>query len=349
LPVVDYQPFTGKNIPGAGSSLPYPPLANAGPDLDTDTDNSVILDGSASYDPDEIARYHWQQIDGPEVNLSNDDQAVAAFISPEGGADGTTLQFRLTVSTDNTFSHSDTVNVTVNPEENLPVVDADSCFLHSVSGNHKNNAIGIDLPGKIFLFFIAVFAAFFQLKRIFTTIVIILATSVLIAVPARAGYLAAGGGAGGDADEINFTIETGAKDIYAQNLNFLFGMGIFLIPHSDEELPSPTFSLPCPNDDCTRIGTVRKGTEIGFLGKFGVEIGSSDFYINAIGGFTAFTESELSQSPATDRTYEESSDSEIEALYGGGVSYFIDYKWDFVVQVDYDNIRGVTGTIGWHW
>lgn len=351
LPAVDYQPFTGKEIPGAGSSLPYPPLADAGPDLNTDTDNSVILDGSGSYDPDQFARYHWQQIDGPEVNLSNDDQAVATFISPEGGADGTTLQFQLTVSTDNTFSHSDTVNVTVSPEENLPVVDADSCFLHSVRRNPKNNGIGSDLPGKVFLFFITVlaFAALFQLKRIFAAIVIILATSVLIAVPARAGYLAAGGGGGGDADEVNVTIETGAKDIYARNLNFLFGIGVFLIPHSDEKLPSPTFSLPCPNDDCTRIGTARKGTEIGFLGKFGVEIGSSDFYINAIGGFTAFTESELSRSPATDRTYEESSDSEIEALYGGGISYFIDYKWNFVVQVDYDNIRGVTGTIGWHW
>ncbi len=26
-----------------------------------------------------------------------------------------------------------------------------------------------------------------------------------------------------------------------------------------------------------------------------------------------------------------------------------DKKWDIVIQLDYDNIRGVTGTIGWHW
>ena len=176
-----------------------------------------------------------------------------------------------------------------------------------------------------------------------------LATLILIATPAQAGYLAVGGGAGGDSDEFNVTIETGAKDIWAKKMDLLFGMGIFFIPHSDNELPTSTISLPCPNDDCIRIGSVRKGTEVGLLGKLGVEIASSDFYVSAIGGFTAYTNSNLSRSPATGRVYEESSDSKVEALYGGGVSYFIHYKWDVVLQVDYDNIRGVTGTIGWHW
>jgi hypothetical protein len=47
--------------------------------------------------------------------------------------------------------------------------------------------------------------------------------------------------------------------------------------------------------------------------------------------------------------YEDSSDSTVDPLYGGGVSYFFHYQWDMVLQVDYDNIRGVTGTIGLHW
>jgi hypothetical protein len=129
----------------------------------------------------------------------------------------------------------------------------------------------------------------------------------------------------------------------------LFGIGIFFIPHSDNDLPSPTYSVSCPNGDCTSIGSARKGTEVGLAGKLGVEIGSSDVYVSAIGGFTAYTKSKLSQSPATGRTYEDSSDSKVEALYGGGVSYFIDKKWDIVIQLDYDNVRGVTGLIGWHW
>jgi len=129
----------------------------------------------------------------------------------------------------------------------------------------------------------------------------------------------------------------------------LFGMGLHFIPHSDDELPDPTISAPCPNEACTRLETVRKGTEVGLFGKLGVEIAKSDFYVSAIGGFTAFTESELSRSPATGRVYEESSDSQIEGLYGGGVSYFLDFKYDIVLHVDYDNIRGVTGGIGLHW
>jgi len=124
---------------------------------------------------------------------------------------------------------------------------------------------------------------------------------------------------------------------------------MFFIPHSDNELPDGTFSLPCPNDDCSRLGNFRKGTGVGFFGKLGTEIGSSDFYVSAIGGFNAYTESRLSRSPATGRVYEDSSDSKVEALYGGGISYFFDYKWNIVIQLDYDNIRGGTGTIGWHW
>ncbi|MBC2714014.1 MAG: hypothetical protein HF978_01785 [Desulfobacteraceae bacterium] len=349
LPVVEYQPFSGQDIPGVGSSLPYPPIADAGPDLETAADNSVTLDGSDSYDPDGIATYHWQQIDGPVVDLKNADQAIATFVAPLGGVDGAILQFQLTVSTDDTFSHSDGVNVTVSPDEDLPIVDVGGCFLQSATSNHMNDSFFGELIAMIFLCLIAVLGVSCRSRIAFPVVCILLAALVLIVTPAHAGYFAVGGGAGGDADEVNVTIETGAKDIHANKLDLLFGTGLFFIPHSDNELPASTISLPCPNDDCTRIGSVRKGTEVGFYGKFGVEIGSSDFYVSAIGGFTAFTESELSYSPATGRVYEDSSDSKVEALYGGGVSYFIDYKWNVVLQVDYDNIRGVTGTIGWHW
>ena len=349
LPEVDFRPFTGKEIPGTGSSLAYPPFADAGPDLETVADNSVTLDGSGSYDPDGIAQYLWQQIDGPEVELKNADQAIASFIAPIGGIDGATLQFQLTVSTDVTFSDNDTVNVTISPDEALPTVDVGGCFLQSAMSNHMSDSFFYELLFMLFLCLIAVLGVSYRLRGTFPAVFILLAALVLNATPAHAGYLAVGGGAGGDADEVNVTIETGAKDIDIQKLDMLFGIGVFFIPHSDNDLPSSTISLSCPNDDCTSMGSARKGTEVGFAGKLGVEIGSSDVYVSAIGGFTAYTESELSRSPATGRVYEDSSDSKVEALYGGGVSYFIDYKWDVVLQVDYDNIRGVTGTIGWHW
>ena len=349
LPEIDYQPFAGHDISGVGSSLPYPPLSDAGPDLETAVDNSVTLDGSGSYDPDGIARYHWQQIDGPEVNLKNNDQAVASFISPSGGVDGATIQFQLIVSTDDTFSHKDTVNVIVSPDEALSKVDVGSCFVQSVTPNQVLNSLSVKWLFMFFISLIAVPGVFRRFKKFIPAIFIVQVALALSVPVAHAGYLSVGGGAGGDADEVNVTFETGAKDIDVKNLDMLFGIGVFFIPHSNNDLPSSTISLSCPNDDCVCIGSARKGTEVGFAGKLGVEVGSSNFYVSAIGGFSAYTESKLSRSPATGRVYEDSSDSKVEALYGGGVSYFMDYKWNVVFHVDYDNIRGVTGAIGWHW
>jgi len=349
LPEVDFQPFEGKNIPGTGSSLVYPPLANAGPDLETAADNSVTLDGSASYDPDGIARYQWQQMGGPVVNLQDSDQAIASFIAPLGGVDGATLQFELTLSTGDIFSHKDAVDVMLIPDEALPKVDVDTCFIQSAMTGHMPNGSSAKQLFMLFLSIAAVAGIYRWCRKLFPAIIILLAALVLIATPVNAGYLSVGGGGGGDADEFNVTVVTGARDIDVQNMDMLFGIGIFLIPHSDNDLPSPTYSLSCPNNDCVSLSSARKGTEVGLAAKLGVEIGSSDVYVSAIGGFTAYTESKLSRSPATGRNYEDSSDSKVDALYGGGVSYFIDKKWDIVIQLDYDNVRGVTGLVGWHW
>ena len=349
LPSIEFRPFANQSLGRTGSSLPYPPLANAGPDQETAADNSVTLDGTGSYDPKEIARYQWRQIEGPAVNLEDADQAAATFIAPSGGDDGKTLEFALTVSTDDTFSHSDAVNITVTPDEALPTVDVDSCFIQSAASNGSNRALSTAL--SVFLILAGFLAIGISKKgrHKITGIFILLTVLVLIPLPANAGYFSVGGGAGGDADNPNATIETGAKDIHFENFDLLFGMGIHFIPHSDDELPDQTISAPCPNESCTALDTVRKGTELGLFGKLGVEIAKSDFYVSAIGGFTAFTESELSRSPATGRVYEESSDSQLEGLYGGGISYFFDFKYDIVLHVDYDNIRGVTGGIGLHW
>lgn len=349
LPEVDYKPFAGMDIPGTGSSLIYPPLADAGPDQEAAADNPVTLDGSGSYDPEDIARYLWQQIDGPEVTLKNNDQAITSFIAPLGGVDGTTMIFQLTVATGDIYTHQDTVNVIVVPDEAFPKVDVGSCFIQSAMPGFWYDSFSPKLLFMIFLCLSAVTGILRRFRKLIPAAGILLLLIALIVPTAHAGYLAVGGGGGGDADEFNVTIETGAKDIDVKNMDMLFGIGIFFIPHSDNGLPSPTISLPCPNDDCERMDSERKGTEVGFAGKLGVEIGSSDFYVSAIGGFTAYTESKLSQSPATGLVYEDSSDSKVEALYGGGVSYFIDKKWDIVIQLDYDNIRGVTGAIGWHW
>ena len=66
LPEIDYQPFASQLIEGIGSSLNYPPLANAGVDIETTVDTKITLDGSGSYDPEGIGTYLWQQVSGPD-------------------------------------------------------------------------------------------------------------------------------------------------------------------------------------------------------------------------------------------------------------------------------------------
>ena len=111
--------------------------------------------------------------------------------------------------------------------------------------------------------------------------------------------------------------------------------------------PSPP---ACPNNDYQSIDTVRKGTEVGLYAKLGGKVGSTNLYLNVIGGFTVYTESELVRSTGSGFIYEQSSDTVIEPLYGVGLSFFPEsLPWPIFFQVDYDVTRGVTGSLGWYW
>ena len=136
LPAVATDPIAAQALEDAGSQLNYPPLADAGPDMETAIDQKVTLDGSNSYDPEGIGEYRWRQIAGPTVQLEDADSAVAGFVAPAGGADGQVLRFGLTVSTGGPFTHTDEVDVTVVPDEPLPVVEVGGgCFVQAASAN----------------------------------------------------------------------------------------------------------------------------------------------------------------------------------------------------------------------
>ena len=92
--------------------LNQPPNAQAGPDQTVDVGDRVTLRGRA-LDPDgAIETYRWQQIAGPSVSLSNENQASASFVAPkvEGGV---TLTFRLRVTDDNNATATDKVMVKI--------------------------------------------------------------------------------------------------------------------------------------------------------------------------------------------------------------------------------------------
>src|SRR5918995_4273089 len=61
----------------------HSPVANAGIDQTVNVGDTVTLDGSKSTDPDgNTVSYLWKQIEGPTVDLYNNTNSTANFLSP---------------------------------------------------------------------------------------------------------------------------------------------------------------------------------------------------------------------------------------------------------------------------
>jgi hypothetical protein len=86
-----------------------PPVADAGPNQIGVAAGTITLNGSGSYDPDGgPLTYHWGQISGPSVAISNSNAAVATFPA----APNQTYYFRLTVKNTAGLQASATTTVT---------------------------------------------------------------------------------------------------------------------------------------------------------------------------------------------------------------------------------------------
>jgi hypothetical protein len=96
-----------------------PPIANAGPNQSiTAPANSVILNGTASYDPDgSISTYNWTTISGPgSVTINNSNTAVPSVVGLQTGI----YIFELTVTDNKGATAKDQVTITVLPMAVLP-------------------------------------------------------------------------------------------------------------------------------------------------------------------------------------------------------------------------------------
>jgi len=102
-----------------------PPTADAGPNQTVDEGVTVTLDGSNSSDPDDgIASYLWEQTDGIPVTLSDPEAVRPTFISPDVGADGVSLTFRLTATDEGGLQSTDSCVVNVTWVNIPPTADA---------------------------------------------------------------------------------------------------------------------------------------------------------------------------------------------------------------------------------
>lgn len=107
------------------TNINQPPVADAGPDQTVQEGSPVLLDGTASYDPDvEPLTYQWTQLFGPAVTLLGGNTIVPTFVAPSVGAGGATIVFDLTVTDPHNLTGPDSVSIHVTNLNQIPVANA---------------------------------------------------------------------------------------------------------------------------------------------------------------------------------------------------------------------------------
>lgn len=113
-----------------------PPVADAGPDQRAYEYTDVVLDGSASYDPDgAIVSWQWAQTGGDAVTLSDATVPRPSFEAPAHDPAHPDLTFRLTVTDDVGLQSWDECVVTVRdnfpPDKPVPTAPVDGSTFES--------------------------------------------------------------------------------------------------------------------------------------------------------------------------------------------------------------------------
>ena len=334
-------------------------IAEAGQDLVVAPDSTVILDGSGTHDPKRLMNYKWTQIDGTSVTLTDADSRQAQFIAPYTDEDNAVYTFRLTVFNNAGFQSSDEMMVIVTAPAPYEREKSD-CFIGGLPGSIHSSSFAFVYPGVcLFILLIGLLrlahrtfghASLGFTRRLFLLFWGIAGVMMLLPVSGHCGYFSVGNGGGGDADEYNLSIETGGVRLGGGTLHYLLGGGVFGMFHGYNNVPDNTRDFECPHDDYTVIDDVKEGVESGVYGKTGIGLLDTGVYFSILFGVSMVTEVELVQSKATSLYYEQSSEQTYYGVYGGGIGYFPDWlRWELCIQLDYDNRRGVVGSVGFYW
>jgi chitinase len=101
---------------GGGDLTPKPPVADAGEDISIATMGTLELSAAGSRDPQgKTLTYHWEQIDGPALPMTDADTDLAKVDVPEVFKE-TLYVFKLTVTNAANLSSSSNVTITAKPD-----------------------------------------------------------------------------------------------------------------------------------------------------------------------------------------------------------------------------------------
>ncbi len=134
------------------TSYNYPPIARAGANQTVQEGTSVLLDGTASSDPNGSAlSFQWTQTGGPGVTLANAATATPSFTAPSGLTHNTALTFQLVVSDGQLNSDPASITVTVtaaNPTPNIaPLASVTASSQNSTTGQLAIKAVDNVIDG----------------------------------------------------------------------------------------------------------------------------------------------------------------------------------------------------------
>ena len=133
------------------SFVNVPPVANAGATQIVSEGSLTTLNAGNSMDQDSnIQSYLWEQIDGPEVKLSNVSSVRPTFVAPNTDVEGVGLTFKVTVSDKGGLASSDTCSVQVVFVNQAPVAEAGASQTAEEGSTVILNATGsVDLDDGI--------------------------------------------------------------------------------------------------------------------------------------------------------------------------------------------------------
>jgi len=153
-------------------------------------------------------------------------------------------------------------------------------------------------------------------------------------------FVSLGGGAGGKSKSTNFSLDIGGVNL-ENGLLYAFTVGVI---RNGGDVPAGVLDYPVPHTFYNDLGVRQDGSEFAILGKLGIEVADSGLFLIGILGGSISNEIHLAQSTVTGWFYTQSKASKYNGVYGAGAAYL--FNKSVILEIDYDNRRGVTGMLG---